>query len=276
MEKKSKTIAIFSQKGGVGKTTTAVNLGAAFALEGKKVLVVDADPQGSATAALGYRSENDLKVSLSTLMEREINGERIDAESAILRNREGIDLIPSNIELAGIEIRLLSVMSRETVLKECLAEIKGKYDYVLIDCMPSLSMIPINALAAADSVLIPVQPQYLSVKGMDQLLSTIAKIKRQINPEITIEGIVLTITDMRTNLARAVKDAVVRQYSDKIHVFDSEIPKATGAAEASAVGVSIFKHDAQNKAAEAYYELAKEVIGRGERVLFRYPDERIR
>jgi len=272
----SKTIAIFSQKGGVGKTTTAVNLGAAIALEGRKVLIVDADPQGSATAALGYRSENDLKVSLSTLMEREINGERIVAESAILHNKEGIDLIPSSIELAGIEIRLLSVMSRETVLKECLAEVKGKYDYILIDCMPSLSMIPINALAAADSVLSPVQPQYLSVKGMDQLLSTIAKIKRQINPELSIEGIVLTITDMRTVLAKSVKDAVIRQYSDKIHIFDSEIPKATGAAEASAAGVSIFKHDAQNKAAEAYYELAKEVIGRGERVLFRYPDERVR
>jgi len=137
-------------------------------------------------------------------------------------------------------------------------------------------MLPINALAASDSVLIPIQPQYLSVKGMDQLLSTIAKVKRQINPDLSVEGIVLTITDMRTNLAQAVKDAVIQQYSDKFHVFTAEIPKATAAAEASAAGVSIFMHDAQNKAASAYYDLAKEVMGRGERVLFRDADERYR
>ena len=244
---KSKTIAIFSQKGGVGKTTTAVNLGAAFALEGKKVLIIDADPQGSATAALGYRNEDEIRISLSTLMEREINNERINAESAVLQNKERLDLIPASIELAGIEMRLLSVMSRETVMKECLADIKSKYDYILIDCMPSLSMIPINALAAADSVLIPVQPQYLSIKGMDQLLSTIAKVRRQINPELSVEGIVFTITDMRTVLAKQVKDAVYKQYADKIHIFNSEIPKATGAAEASAAGKSILDYDAFNK-----------------------------
>jgi len=273
---KSKTIAIFSQKGGVGKTTTAVNLGAAFALEGKRVLIIDADPQGSATAALGYRNEDEIQISLSTLMEREINSERIDAGSAVLHKKERLDLIPASIELAGIEMRLLSVMSRETVMKECLAEIKGKYDYVLIDCMPSLSMIPINALAAADSVLIPVQPQYLSIKGMDQLLSTISKIKRQINPELSVEGIVFTITDMRTVLARQVKDAVYKQYADKIHIFSAEIPKATGAAEASAAGKSILDYDAFNKAASAYRDLAKEVMNHGERVRDRYAEERVR
>jgi len=209
-------------------------------------------------------------------MERAINGELINAESAVLHNSEGIDLIPANIELSGMEMRLLSAMSREVVLRECLAEIKNRYDYVLIDCMPSLSMIPINALAAADSVLIPVQPQYLSVKGMDQLLSTVSKVKRQINPELYIEGIVLTLTDMRTNLARQVKSAIHQQYSGRFHIFGAEIPIAVKAAEASAVGKSIFAHDLGSKVADAYASLAKEVVDRGERVQIRDTNERFR
>ena len=276
MRSDGKTIAIFSQKGGVGKTTTAVNLGAAFALEGKRTLIIDADPQGSATAMLGYRNSDDISVSLSTLMERAINGEGTNADNAVLHNSEGIDLIPANIELSGMEMRLLSAMSREVVLRECLAEIKNRYDYILIDCMPSLSMIPINALAAADSVLIPVQPQYLSVKGMDQLLSTVSKVKRQINPELSIEGIVLTLTDMRTNLARQVKSAIHQQYSGRLHIFGSEIPVAVKAAEASAAGKSIFAYDPGCKVASAYADLAKEVVSRGERIQLRDADERIR
>ena len=276
MRSDGKTIAIFSQKGGVGKTTTAVNLGAAFVLEGKRVLVIDADPQGSATAALGYRNNDEIPVSLSTLMERQVNGEPINADSAILTNSEGIDLIPANIVLSGMEMRLLSAMSREIVLRECLAEIKNRYDYILIDCMPSLSMIPINALAAADSVLIPVQPQYLSVKGMDQLLSTVSKVKRQINPDLSIEGIVLTLTDMRTNLARQIKSAIHQQYTGRLHIFGTEIPVAIKAAEASISGQSIFSYDPSSKVADAYSGLAKEVMNRDERIQYRDADERTR
>ena len=276
MNSGGKTISIFSQKGGVGKTTSAVNLAAALVHTGNKALIIDADPQGSATAALGYRNHDEIPVSLSTLMERSINGEPIKAQSAVLHNDEGIDLIPANIELSGMEMKLLSVMSRETVLRECLTEIRDKYDYVLIDCMPSLSMIPINALAAADSVLIPVQPQYLSVKGMDQLFSTVAKVRRQINPDLAVEGIFLTLTDMRTNLARQIKSALYSQYSRQIHIFGAEIPMAVKAAEASAAGKSIFAYDPGSKVAIAYAMLGKEVAGRGERTLDRDANERAR
>jgi chromosome partitioning protein len=225
---------------------------------------------------LGYRNGDDISISLATLMERQVNGEPVNAESAVLHNNEGIDLIPANIELSGMEMRLLSAMSREMVLRECLAEIKNRYDYILIDCMPSLSMIPINALAAADSVLIPVQPQYLSVKGMDQLLSTVSKVRKQINPELTIEGIVLTLTDMRTNLARQVKSAIHQQYSEKINIFEAEIPVAIRAAEASAAGRSILAYDPSCKVASAYKELAKEVTDHGCRIKIRDTGERIR
>jgi chromosome partitioning protein len=271
-----KTISCFSQKGGVGKSTTAINLGVALANQGQKVLVVDADSQGSATVALGYRNTDDIYPTIATLMERAMNDEPIHADEAIIKHPEGIDLLPANIELSGMEVKLINAMRREVVLREVISGVKGYYDAVLIDCAPSLSLIPLNALAASDSVLIPVTPQFLSIKGMDQLLSTVSKVRKNLNPGLSVEGILLTITDMRTNLAREVKGAIYRQYHGKLHIFETEIPQAVKAAEASLAGQSIFAYDPNGKVAAAYSELAKEVMERGERSKYRDADERVR
>ena len=246
-------------------------------------MIVDTDPQASATVALGYRDTDELKNTIAVLMVQQVGDENTKYDDFILKHCENIDLIPANIELSGMETTLLNVMSRETVLKNCFAELKQGYDYTIIDCMPSLSIIPVNALAAADSVIVPVQPQYLSLKGMDQLLSTVAKVKKKINPDLSIEGILLTMTDMRTNLAREIKSLIYEKYDGKIPIFRSEIPLAVKAAEATAAGKSVFAYDPSGKVAAAYAELAKEmeelakeVNGRGERIKYRDADERVR
>ena len=256
----SKVIICANQKGGVAKTTTTVNLGIGLARECKKVLVIDNDPQGSLTEALGYQEPDSFENTLATLMMNIANDEEMNFEDVIIHHNEGVDIIPSNIELSAIEVSLVNVMSRELILKQIIERIKASYDYIIIDCMPSLGMMTINALACADSVLIPVQAAYLPVKGLQQLIKTIGRVKRQLNPKLQIEGILLTMVDHRTNYAKDISAMVYEAYSSSIKVFKTEIPMSVRTAETSVEGSSIYKYDPKGKAAYAYRELTKEVL----------------
>ena len=203
-----KVISVVNQKGGVGKTTTTVNVGIGLAREGKKVLLIDADPQGSLTASLGYEEPDDLRITLATIMMDVINEEEISLEDGILHHQENVDLLPANIELSALEVTMGNVMSREMIMKEYIDAIRSRYDYILIDCMPSLGMMTINALVSSDSVLIPVQAAYLPVKGLQQLIKTILTVKKRLNRKLAIEGILLTMVDFRTNYARDIASRV--------------------------------------------------------------------
>ena len=260
MGNKATVLCCCTQKGGVGKTFTAENLGIGLAKEGKKVLLLDLDPQASLTISLGHPRPDELQISISDLLQKVMMDEAFSPREGILAHPEGVDLMPASIALSGLEVSLVNTMSRESILKQYLKPLKDEYDFIILDCMPSLGMLTINALAAADQLIVPVQAQYLSAKGLEQLLQTVNKVKRQINPGLRIEGILLTMVDARTNNAKEIGALIRKTYGSRLKVFDVEIPRSVRAAEISAEGKSIFAHDPGGKVAQAYKLLTREVI----------------
>ncbi len=308
-----KVISVANQKGGVGKTTTCVNLGISLAMAGNRVCLIDMDPQGNLTQSLGYRNPDEMEYTLADVLREEVEpcdklsrGSRRSGagkandnlsrgsaspddklsrdglckavegdeselcdnlsrvwEKAILSHEEGVDLMPGNIELAGLEVSMVNLMSRELLLKSMLYEIRNAYDYILIDCMPSLGMLTINALAASDEVITPVQAAYLPAKGLEQFLLTVSKVRRQINQELEMGGILLSMVDARTNYAKEIMALIRETYGSYIPIFKTQIPFSVRAAEASAVGCSIFAYDPRGKVAFAFQKLTQEVSGNG-------------
>lgn len=258
-----KVISICNQKGGVGKTSTSVNLGIGLANEGKKVLFIDADPQGSLTISLGNQTPDSLENTLTNVMLKIVNEENVEPGFGIIHYNENVDLMPANIELATLEITLTGVMCREQKLGLYVNQMKEYYDYIIIDCMPSLGIMTINALACSDSVIIPVVPANLPVKGLQQLIKTIFTIKRGLNTKLEIEGILFTLVDNRTNDAKNYMTAVNNAYGQSIPIFPVEIPLTVKVPESSTAGLSIYKYDPKGKGATAYKRLTMEVLNRG-------------
>ncbi|MEK3880919.1 AAA family ATPase [Paenibacillus sp. FSL H8-0122] len=249
----SKIIAIANQKGGVGKTTTSVNLGASMATLGKRVLLVDIDPQGNTTSGVGV-NKADVENCIYDILINEVNPQETIQETRI----EGLHIIPATIQLAGAEIELVSTISRELKLKKALNAVKANYDYIIIDCPPSLGILTINSLTAADSVIIPIQCEYYALEGLSQLLNTVRLVQKNLNPHLKIEGVLLTMLDARTNLGIQVIEEVKKYFQEK--VYRTIIPRNVRLSEAPSHGQSIITYDSRSKGAEVYLELAKEVI----------------
>lgn len=255
----AKIIAIINQKGGVGKTTTAVNLGAGLTRLGKRVLLIDADAQANLTESLGIVRPDELEVTLTGIIWKIINDKEVDPEEGIIHLPEGMDLLPANIDLTGLEITLMSALNREMILKQYTESVRDGYDYILIDCMPSLSVLTLNALVCADSVLIPVNASFLSLKGLEVLFLVTGKIRKQMNRNLQIEGILITRFGARKNYEKDIRKILMEEYGDRIRIFDEVIPDTVRVAESSAVGKSIYEYDPDGNAAKAYMALSRKV-----------------
>lgn len=253
----AKVIAIANQKGGVGKTTTAVNLSSCLAFKGKKVLIIDIDPQGNTTSGLGI----DKKSITRSIYDVLINDD--DIKNTLIKTPvDGLSLSPSNIQLAGAEVELVSVISREMRMKAAINEIRKDYDFILMDCPPSLGLLTVNALTAADTILVPIQCEYYALEGLSQLMNTVKLVQKHLNTSLEVEGVVLTMFDARTNLSIQVVDEVKKHFKDK--VYRTVIPRNVRLSEAPSFGLPIILYDPKSKGAECYLDLAEEVIGYSE------------
>ncbi len=259
----AKTIAIANQKGGTGKTATTASLGVALAIEGKRVLLVDADPQGDLTKSLGLGEPDAIETTLANQLEDIIDDRSSSPRNGIVHHEENVDLMPANIRLANVETALVLAMNRERVLKTWLENLKEDYDYILIDCMPSLGLIPVNAFNAADGILIPVSAEYLPSVAMTDLIKTIKRVQKQLNPDLAIEGAVITMFDRRTRLSGEVEESIRAGYGRHMRIFDTVIPRGVKASEAPASGQSILSYAPKSRVAVAYKHLCKEVIDHG-------------
>ena len=259
----TKVIAIANQKGGVGKTSTAVNLGAGLVRQGYDVLLIDLDSQANLTMALGYQNPDDMEYTISNVLHKAVKEEEIDPAEGILTTAEGIDLMPANVQLSGLELSLINEYGREVVLKQYIDEVRLNYDFILIDCAPSLSVLTVNALVAADSVLIPTQPQYFSMAGIQMFYDTFSKIRKKMNPSLSIEGVLVTMMDNRPNFTKELVTQLRNAYGEVFRVFETEIPTSIRMSESNARGKSIFEFDRKGKVAAAYEKLTQEVIENG-------------